>query len=133
MSVKQTAMSESTPEAELVAHAKGVRSEGIPILDLLEAIAHHLYGSDHKVSMTCYEDNEATERIIINGYSPNLRHMGRVHGVSIGRINESYFGDNPIGTLQHCKSENMKADVFTKSFIEPAKWEHAVGMIGINN
>ena len=89
MSVKQTAMSESTPEAELVAMAKAIRTEGIPLLGLLEAITHHLYGDNHKVELIGYEDNEATEKIIEKGYSPNLRHMGRVHGVSIQALYEA--------------------------------------------
>ena len=124
-SSKQGSMSESTPEAELVAAAKAIRSSGIPLLDLLEAIL------GRKVTLTSFEDNEATEAIIKNGYSPALRHMGRVHGVSIGRVHECYYGDEPIASIRHADTTEMKADIFTKSFNEVGKWLYAVAHLGI--
>jgi len=124
-SIKQTATSESTPEAELVAAAKGIRASGIPLLDLLEALL------GRTVTMIAFEDNEATEAIIRNGYSPELRHMKRIHGVSIGRLNECYHGDNAVATMKHADSASMKADIFTKPFIEPYKWLKAYTDIGV--
>jgi len=124
-SVKQTATSESTPEAELVAAAKAMKSHGIPLLDLMEALCGRTF------VMKGFEDNEATEAIIKNGYSPELRHMKRIHVVSIGRLNECYHGDTKCATMEHADTSTMKADIFTKPFLEPAKWQFALQQIGI--
>ena len=45
---------------------------------------------------------------------------------------EKCHGDHAVGTMQHCASDDMKADVFTKSFVEVPKWEHAISLIGLS-
>ena len=96
----------------------------MPILDLMEALLKRT------VKLTGFEDNEATEKIIENGYSPALRHMGRVHGVSIARLNESFYGDNAFAEMKRCETGSLKADIFTKSYDTVAKWFHALKLIG---
>ena len=83
------------------------------------------------MKLTAFEDNEATEKIIENGYSPALRHLGRVHGVSIGRLHDSFYGDKAFATMKRVVTDLMKADIFTKSYDTVAKWYHALQLIGV--
>ncbi len=79
-SKRQTAVSHSTVEAELVACYHGLRSEGLPALLLWEPIL------GRKTSLVLYQVNQATMRIIQTGKAPTLRHIRRVHQVSMRSV-----------------------------------------------
>ena len=81
---KQTATSHSSPEAELVALDLGVREEGIPALTLWKTIL------GHEPPLDLYEDNQAAARIVITGKSIKMRHVKRVHGLSICALHDYY-------------------------------------------
>jgi hypothetical protein len=107
-SKKQTAVSHSTVEAEIVAADHAIRTTGLPCLSLWEKLL------DRQMSLEVYQDNQATARIMSTGRAPTLGHIGRVHLVSIAWLNERVLG--PDITLHDCISEVMAADIFTKHF-----------------
>ena len=74
---KQGCVSTSTPEAEVVAASFAMKSYGIPCLDMWE----YLLGRD--VAVNFHEDNSTAITAMRNGYSPNLRHVKRTHGVCL--------------------------------------------------
>ena len=63
------------------------------------------------------------------GKSQKLRHVRRTHGISISALH----GWNKTGlfTLADCHTKAQAADVFTKGFVNPESWEHAVALIGM--
>jgi len=65
ISKKQTAVSHSTPEAEIVAAAAAIRTVGLPALDLWDVIFSSIAG--RKATMKFFEDNTATIAIIRSG------------------------------------------------------------------
>jgi hypothetical protein len=121
-SKRQTCVSHSTPEAEIVAADHAVRTVGLPGLELWETLLKR------KMSLSFKEDNEATIRIINTGKSPALRHIGRTHRVDLAFLHENKIKGEM--DLQYCPTEYMCADVFTKHFLNMAKWEYAVTLIG---
>ena len=89
-SKKQTAVSHSTVEAEIVAADHAVRMSGLPALPLWERLL------DRPLSLEVYQDNQATARIMSTGRAPTLRHIKRTHSVSIAWLNERVIGpDKP--------------------------------------
>ena len=76
-SKKQSCVSHSTPEAEIVAADIAVRTEGLPALQLWEAVL------ERKVTLLFQEDNAAAIRIIETGKNPTIRHLGRTHRVGL--------------------------------------------------
>jgi hypothetical protein len=80
------------------------------------------------MSVSFKEDNEATIRIINTGKSPALRHVGRTHRVDLAFLQENKVKGEM--DLQYCPTEYMCADVFTKHFLNVAKWEYAITLIG---
>jgi hypothetical protein len=125
---KQKVVSESTPEAELVAAAKGLRMAGLPLLDLWEKILQR------HVQLIAEEDNQAALDIIRHGYSSALRCMSRSHGLSLARLHQFYHGDKSNDgqiSIQKCDTKVMRADGFTKAFKVVADWLRAVKMMGI--
>ena len=74
---KQTIASHSSVEAEIVALSSALRHEGVPALDLWEKIL------GRTPEVTVYEDNQAAATIVKTGKYPELRHVQRLHGVSI--------------------------------------------------
>jgi hypothetical protein len=78
------ATAESTPSAELVALAKGMRTEGIPLSVLFAKLLRR------KVSLTAHEDNETAITAVKKGYSPLMRHLSRTYGISLARLNELF-------------------------------------------
>ena len=83
-SKKQTAVSHSTPEAEIIACAFGLRTEGIPAMQLWDVLLGRL------VDLQCLEDNQAMVRVVETGRNPTMRYIGRTHGVSIAWLQERF-------------------------------------------
>ena len=82
VSKKQTCVSHSTPEAELVAADLAVRAEGLPALTLWEVVWRSYAGvepgdkSNMPEKLRFREDNAAAIQILKSGKSPTLRHLG---------------------------------------------------------
>jgi hypothetical protein len=123
ISKKQSAVSHSTPEAEIVAAAFGLRTEGIPVLDLLKSI------SGQPVVLRFFEDNQAMIRVCESGRNPTMRHLGRAHGVSVAWLSERI--QQPDIRLAYCQTIDMVADIYTKAFADASKWTHACQLAGI--
>ena len=63
---RQTATSRSTTESEVVSLAHGLFSEAIPMLDLFSLLL------ERPVQLVIEEDNQATIKVVNNGYSSKL-------------------------------------------------------------
>jgi hypothetical protein len=77
VSRSQTAVSHSTPEAEIVAADYAMRVEGMPTLTLLGAIL------ERKVHLCMMGDNEAMIQICHSGENPTMRYLNRAHKVGM--------------------------------------------------
>lgn len=122
ISKKQICVSHSTPEAEIVAADHAVRIEGLPALQLWEAILRR------RVAIKFLEDNAAAIRILQTGKSGPLRHLGRTHKVCIAWLHEQF--DNGQFSIEYCKSDHMAADILTKAFSNGEKWRAVRKLIG---
>jgi hypothetical protein len=123
VSKKQSCVSHSTPESELVAADLAIRAEGLPALSIWETIL------GRQVKLSFQEDNQAAIVVLKSGYSTALRHMGRTHKVCLRWLHERVV-ENDV-ELNYCMSADQAADIFTKAFTDPAKWDHAVSNIGV--
>jgi hypothetical protein len=121
-SVKQTAVSHSTAEAEMIAAELALRKEGLPILDLLDVILNR------KVHTDFLEDNQATIRMLESGKNPTLRHLGRTHKVDLSWLFDEFKKESYM--LRYCTSEEQGADIFTKHFVDANKWREVCTLIG---
>ncbi|CAE8585895.1 unnamed protein product, partial [Polarella glacialis] len=70
---KQSCVSHSTPEAELVAANLALRTQGLPALEVFDKV----FG--RKVNLFFEEDNNTAISTIKAGYSNTMRHLGRTH------------------------------------------------------
>ena len=85
LSAKQDAVAFSTPEAEFYAGCAGYRKVMIPALALWDVI-----GPEMKVPMF-HEDNQAMILVVMSGRNPTMRHLGRVHRVSVAWLHERLY------------------------------------------
>jgi hypothetical protein len=122
MSKKQTCVSHSTPESEIVAADLAARSQGLPALCLWEVILERYVG------LNFYEDNQACIQIVGTGKNPTLRHMGRTHRVDVKWLHET-FADAGF-RMGYINSEDQAADIFTKAFTSKDKWSVVTWLIG---
>ena len=109
-SKKQTCVSHSTVEAEIIAADHAVRTSGLPALPLWEKILNR-----PQVVLQVYQDNQATARIMTTGRAPTLRHIQRTHCVSVAWLHERVIG--PDIDLHDWMSDVMAAAIFTKHFV----------------
>ena len=58
-----------------------------------------------------------------------MRHIGRTHGVSVAWLSERFAEDN--FQLDYCDTADQVADVYTKAFSDPIKWQHAHELAGV--
>jgi len=123
VSRKQTATSRSTTESEIISLAYSLFSEALPMLSFWEAV------SGGRFELEIMEDNQATIKIVENGFSKKLRHCTRTHKVNIGSISEILKLD--YVSIDYVRSESQAADIFTKA-LEPHKWLPALKLLGLD-
>ena len=123
LSKGQTCISTSTPEAEIIAAALALRSEGIPCLLLWDVLLQR------HVILSFHEDNQAMIRVMTSGRNPTMRTIGRTHGISVMQMYETFKGDDML--LMYCQTKKMRADIFTKGFAAPHDWDHACELINM--
>ena len=128
-SKKQGCTAQHTAEAETISLATCLRSELLPAQFLLQKIIRR------PVSAMVMEDNEATITSIRKGYSPAMRHLPRVHRISIGLLHEITTRDETADDgnvrVHKAATADHKGDLFTKE-LDRAKYEHALSMIQMN-
>ena len=126
-SKKQTAVAFSTPEAELIAGLGGYQKTMIPALDMWDTIAPGMQ------TPMFHEDNQAMVMVVNSGKNPTMRHIGRVHRVSLAWLHERLgrHTGRDATILFYQTSENMSADIYTKAFKDKPGWQQAQRLINI--
>ena len=107
VSKKQTSVSKSTPEAEIVALDHGVSKEGMALATLWQ----HAIGKGKETQpfiINVLEDNESACRIVITGNNPNMRYMSRTQRIDISWLNERF--NDGIFRFVACPSHYQGAD-----------------------
>ena len=122
LSKRQTSTSRSTTESEVVAFAASLFSEGLPALIFWELVLGRTVG------LEVMEDNQATIRVVLKGFSNKLRHISRTHKVDLSSIHEEISKDNV--KVSYCETDRQAADIFTKA-LAPLKWDNALSLLGI--
>ena len=95
LSKRQGCVSNSTPEAELVATSHALRIVGCPGLELWQNLL------PHAPKMRFLEDNQAMLQCVKSGKNPTMRHLQRTHRVQVGWIHEQYKSGQFILSLIH--------------------------------
>ena len=121
---RQTATSRSTTEAETIALASGVFSEGLPAQSLCDT----LFG--RPTMLACHQDNAAVLQIIEAGYSPKLRRVSKTHRLDLGSLYEVF--ESPDATIGYIATDKQRADPLTKN-LPPCHWSHALSLLGITS
>ena len=103
---RQTCVSRSTTEAEIVAVADGFFTDMVAIQTVLHAVL------PVEIPAEVMEDNQSCILILKSGYSPKLRSLKRTHKISIAALSEAI---SSLGfALTYTETEKQKADIFTK-------------------
>ena len=75
------------------------------------------------------EDNQATITILTNGSSTQMRHTDRTQRVSFGWLKQQFESEQ--FDLINVNTNYQAADILTKPFTSPAKWDNAVRLLGM--
>ena len=67
-------------------------------------------------------------RILQTGRNPTLRHLGRTHRVDLAWLSDVFRFNDQV-EIRYCVTSEMCEDMFTKSFTNPQRWEHACGLV----
>ena len=123
LSQKQSNVSHSTTEAELVSLDTGYRIETVPVQDLWQALLNRV------VQVGVEEDNQACIKVVKKGYSKKLRHINKYHKVNLASLKQNLVDDD-ANQLNYIVTDEQAADIFTKS-LAPAKWPNALKLLNI--
>lgn len=126
-SARQTALSNSTPEAEFVAGHLAHKKAFLPALDLHDRIFPKGY------LKVMQKGNQAMTQIVHTGTNKTMRWLSRNHGLAIRYLydrlgNEETKGDTQ---LMYTRSQWMVADVYTKPFNNGEKWRQASELVNV--
>ena len=122
ISKKQSCVSHSTPEVEIVAANLAIRTEGLPALrttmgygtrEACGTIAPRRY-----VTKLLFKFSKTQE-------NPTLRHLNRTHRVKVSWLCEVFKNLKEV-ELKYCKTDEMAADIFTKASTNPITWNAAL-------
>jgi hypothetical protein len=129
VSKRQTAVSSSTPEAESVSGHYAYKNMLILALELWVVVLPKGFQA------VFHEDNQAMIRVIQTGKNPTMRHLGRVHRISIRWLHERLGCQETKDNveLRYEDTARMAADIYTKAFNDKDKWEHAQTLIGVTD
>lgn len=118
-SARQTALSNSAPEAEFAACHLAHKKAFIPALDLYDKLLPNGY---HKV---VHEDSQAMIQIAHTGINKTMRWLSRNHGIAIMHLYDHLGNPETKGDTQlvYTWSEWMAADIYTKGFTNKDKLE----------
>ena len=83
----------------------------------------------HLKCFLSHEDNQAMIHVMKTGRNPTMRHVGRTHRISIAALRE-YFR-MPDFTLCKEASSRMAADIYTKAFENPLRWQIVCELINL--
>ena len=126
VSKKQTCVSHSTPEAEIVAANAAVRLEGLPALQLWDVVL------ERKVIATLLEDNQAIMQILKSGKNPALRHVPRTHRVNFAWLSDVFRTCDQMD-IKYCSIHEQSADIMTKGFANADNWDRATALNGMRS
>jgi hypothetical protein len=121
-SKRQTCVSHSTPEAELVAMDTTLRVVAMPSRIMWDTLVPTM-------KAFVFGDNEAMLQVIKTGRNPTMRYLARTHIVSISWLHEVY--QSGTFTFKFRETAGMAADIFTKAFSNPQKWLDAIRLVCI--
>jgi hypothetical protein len=126
-SKRQSCISQSTTEAELVAASLGAKNYGIALGAFMKQVCEGL--GARALPLIHHVDNQCVIEVVRTGRNPTMRHLGRVHGVSVGFLHEFYKQDDMI--MYYVSSSLMAADIYTKAFVDGQKWRDLCNKIRI--
>ncbi len=58
-----------------------------------------------------------------------MRHLGRTHGISVAWLHETLSREEIMPVFE--ESHLTAADIYTKAFSDPLRWEHALLLKGV--
>ena len=77
-----------------------------------------------------WEDNEATQKILASGkIEKALAHCSRTHDLYLAWSSDQLKAGGY--RLMDCNTKAMCADIFTKYFVCPLAWQHALNLLSI--
>ena len=155
MCKKQTAVSNSSTESEIISLDAGLRLDGIPALNLWDLIVlvlgntiqtqgmiHVVNNIDcvpsnvrfsHQEALLCkFEDNDAVIKMIIKGRSPTMRHVSRTHRVALALLFDRINLDPKI-QIKYIDTKNQLADILTKGNFTRDEWNHLLNLFNISH
>ena len=68
-------------------------------------------------------------RVVKSGRNPTMRHLSRVHRVSVASLFERYKEKGR--EITYCDTNVMAADIYTKAFTSAEKWRNAIKLINV--
>ena len=109
-------------EAEMISLATALKSEVLPMPELLEQALCR------PVRLRCSEDNTQCLQAAGTG-SAALRHLPRTERISVGVVHET-FSDKDRHELVYQETSSHKGDMFTKR-LDPSAFERALTLINL--
>ena len=162
MCKKQTAVSHSSTESEIISLDTGLRLDGLSALelwDLIVSVLGNAESDDHKhhkshnkidvmkdidavpsnvqsarqlALLYVFENNEAVMKMIIKGRSPTVRHVSRTHRVALDWLFDRINLDSKI-QIKYIDTKNQLADMLTVRNFTRDEWNHLLCLINISH
>ena len=112
---------------------KRKRSQGmINVLNNIDCVPSNVNSSHQEALLYIFEDNEAVIKMIINGRSPTMRHVSRIHRVALDRLFDRINLDPKI-QVKYIDTKNQLADILTMGNFTRDEWNHLLCLFNVSH
>ena len=159
MCKKQTSVSHSSTESEIISLDTGLRLDGLPALELwdlivavfgnishisdrtgykidamqdIDSVPSNVQSASQEALLYVFEDNEAVIKMIMKGRSPTMRHVSRTHRVALDWLFDRINLD-PKTQIKYIDTKNQLADILTKGNFTRDEWNHLLTLFNISH
>ena len=153
MCKKQTSVSHSSTESEIISLDTGLRLDGLPdrsgkpvngedkhhksqnkinVVQDIDAVPSNIQSARQEALLCVFGDNEAVIKMIIKGRSPTMRHVSRTHRVALDWLFDRINLDPKI-QINYIDTKNQLADILTKGKYTRDEWNHLLTLFNISH
>ena len=162
MCKKQTSVSHSSTECEIISLDTGLRLDGLPALELwdlivsvlgnvshisewknkshnkidvmkdIESVPSNVQSASREALLYVFEDNEAVIKMIMKGRSPTMRHVSRTQRVALDWLFDR-INLHPKIQMKYIDTKNQLADILTKGNFTRDEWNHLLTLFKISH
>ena len=113
-------------------HKRHKSQKKIDVMEDIDYVPSNVQSARQEALLYVFEDNETVIKMIIEGRSPTMRHVSRIHRVALDWLVDRINLDSKI-QIKYIDTKNQLADILTKGNFTRDEWNHLLNLFNISH